>query len=200
VSQHLVLHGVVVKKHADARTLVEFTGLPDATVAKLLAEGVKSGRIVEAQGKYLLAALAKVALDGQYGSIYASLRASPSFMSAYAAFERINVQLKALITDWQTLEFGGARVANDHSDRDYDMQVIDRLGELHERAEGVLAQLTREVPRFAYYTRNLAAALERAEAGAVEWVSDARLPSYHTLWFELHEDLLRLVGRQRQEQ
>jgi hypothetical protein len=199
VSQHLVLHGVAVKKHADARAIVEFTGLPADTVAKLLAECVKSGRIVEAQGKYLVAPLARVALDGQYGSTYASLRASPSFIAAYEAFERINVQLKALITDWQTLEVGGARVANDHSDADYDMRIIDRLGELHERAESVLAQLTREVPRFAYYARNLLAALERAEAGEVEWVSDARLASYHTLWFELHEDLLRLVGRQRQE-
>ena len=32
-----------------------------------------------------------------------------------------------------------------------------------------------------------------------EWVSDARLPSYHTLWFELHEDLLRILGRRRAE-
>jgi len=199
MSQHLVLHGVAVKKHADARSLVEFTGLPEATVTKLLAEGVKSGRIVEAQGKFLLSPLARVALDGQYGSTYASLRASASFMSAYEAFERINVQLKALITDWQTLEVGGARVANDHSDKDYDMRVIDRLGELHGRAEGVLAQLAREVPRLEYYGRNLLGAIERAEDGGLEWVSDARLPSYHTLWFELHEDLLRLVGRQRHE-
>lgn len=199
MSQHLVLHGVAVKKHADARAIVEFTGLSAATVAKLLAECVQSGRIVETQGKYLLAPLARVALDGQYGSTYASLRASPSFVSAYEAFERVNVQLKALVTDWQTLDVGGARVANDHSDEDYDMRVIDRLGELHERAEMIIAQLSREVPRFDYYRRNLIGALERAEAGELEWVSDARLPSYHTLWFELHEDLLRLVGRQRQE-
>ena len=199
MSQHLVLHAVAVKKHAGAAAIVEFTGLPETTATRLLAEGVTSGRIVEAQGKYLLAPLARVALDGQYAATYAALRANPAFMSACDAFERINVQLKALITDWQTLEVGGARVANDHSDADYDLRVIDRLGELHEWAESVVAQLSREVPRFAYYGRNLLGALERAERGAVEWVSDARLPSYHTLWFELHEDLLRLAGRQRQE-
>ncbi len=42
-------------------------------------------------------------------------------------------------------------------------------------------------------------ALERAEGGAIEWVSDARILSYHTVWFELHEDLLRILGRQRSE-
>ena len=41
--------------------------------------------------------------------------------------------------------------------------------------------------------------LEKAEDGAIEWVSDARIESYHTLWFELHEELLRIVGRQRSE-
>jgi hypothetical protein len=199
MSQHLVLHGVAVKKHADARAIAEFAGLSGETTAKLLADCVKSGRVVEAQGKYLLAPLARVALEGQYAAQYASLRANASFLAAYEAFERLNVHLKALITDWQTLVVGGSRVANDHSDKDYDLRVIDRLGELHERAEPILARLTKEVPRFGYYGRNLVGALERAEAGEVEWVSDARLPSYHTLWFELHEDLLRLVGRQRQE-
>lgn len=199
MSLHLVMHGLAVKKHADARALAEFTCLPEAAVAGLLADGVKSGRIVEAQGKYLLAPLARVALDGQYGTTCASLRASAGFISAYEAFERINVTLKALITDWQTMEVGGARVPNDHSDKDYDLRIIDRLGELHERAGGVLARLVGEVPRFACYERALQSALERAEDGAVEWVSDARLPSYHTTWFELHEDLLRLAGRQRQE-
>ena len=42
-------------------------------------------------------------------------------------------------------------------------------------------------------------ALEKAEDGAIEWVSDARIDSYHTVWFELHEELLRLMGRTRVE-
>jgi hypothetical protein len=199
MSLHLVLHGLAVKKLADAPALAEFLGLPTDAVLRLLTEGVASGRIVASQGKYLLAPLARLALDGQYAREYGALRANAPFIAAYEAFERINAQLKALITDWQMLEVGGARVANDHSDKEYDLRIIDRLGELHERAERILENLVREVPRFAYYRRGLLHALERAEDGAVEWVSDARIPSYHTLWFELHEDLLRLLGRQRAE-
>jgi len=45
----------------------------------------------------------------------------------------------------------------------------------------------------------LTAALERAEDGAIEWVSDVRIASYHTVWFEMHEDLLRALGRERVE-
>ena len=38
-----------------------------------------------------------------------------------------------------------------------------------------------------------------AEDGEHEWVSDVRRDSYHTVWFELHEELLRIMGREREE-
>ena len=199
MSRHLVLHAIAVKKHADAGAIAELLGLPAADVGRLLADAVRSGRAIEAQGKHALAPLARVALDGQYSREYAALRADAAFLGAYEAFERINVQLKGLITEWQTLELGGTRVPNDHSDRNYDERIIGKLGDLHERAERILRQLERGVPRFAYYRTKLSAALEKAEDGAVTWVSDVTLPSYHTLWFELHEDVLRLLGRKRVE-
>jgi hypothetical protein len=49
------------------------------------------------------------------------------------------------------------------------------------------------------YAQKLLAALEAAEDGDREWVSDVRRESYHTVWFELHEDLLRIMGRAREE-
>jgi hypothetical protein len=199
VSLHLVLHALAVKKHADAPVLAEFTGLSQPDVARLLGEAAGSGRVVAAQGKYVLAPLARLALDGQYAREYANVRANATFLQAYDNFEQINVQLKTLITDWQTIEVGGARVANDHSDARYDIRIVDRLGNLHERTDRILAQLVQGLPRLEYYRRKLTEALERAEDGHSEWVSDARLPSYHTLWFELHEDLLRILGRRRAE-
>ena len=199
MSLHLVLHALAVKKHADAPVLAEFTGLSQADVARLLGEAAGSGRVVAAQGKYVLAPLARLALDGQYAREYANVRANATFLQAYENFEQINVQLKTLITDWQTIEVGGARVANDHSDASYDIRIVDRLGNLHARMDRILAQLVQGLPRLEYYRRKLTEALERAEDGHSEWVSDARLPSYHTLWFELHEDLLRILGRRRAE-
>jgi hypothetical protein len=199
VSLHLVLHGLAVKKHADTAAIAEFAGIDPQVAATLLAEGVARGRVLEAQGKFMLVPLARVSLANDYSREYRALRTSSTFIAAYEAFERINISLKALITDWQTMTVGGTRVANTHSDPDYDLRIIDRLGELHERADRILAQLAKEVARFDYYRRHLQQALERAEGGTIEWVSDARILSYHTLWFELHEDVLRLLGRQRSE-
>ncbi len=128
-----------------------------------------------------------------------SVRANPEFQAGYAGFERLNATLKQLITDWQTITVRGQRVPNDHSDKDYDARVIDRLGDFHERSEEPLEKLANALPRLTIYRDKLEAALDKAEKGAIAWVSDAKIESYHTVWYELHEDLLRLMQRERSE-
>ncbi len=196
---HQVMHGLAVKKHAKVDEVAKLVDKDPATVSDVLSRSEKEGRVIEVGGKYTLSPLGRIALDSEYSREYDALRQNRDFIEAYEAFEKINTQLKALITDWQTMEVGGERVANDHSNKDHDMEVIDRLGDLHEKADRILARLEAELPRIAYYRDGLLSALERAEDGDIEWVSDAKIPSYHTLWFELHEDLLRLLGRIREE-
>ena len=196
---HLVLHGLAIKKHAGPDEIAGLIGLGPEEAARYLLAAAAGGRAVEANGKYLLSPLARVALESDYSRHYGELRENADFFAAYEAFERLNVQLKALITDWQTMEVGGERVANDHGNAEYDAKLIDRLGDMHERADAILKRLAAGLPRLDYYRRHLLAALERVEDGAIEWVSDAKIESYHTLWFELHEDLLRIVGRTRVE-
>ncbi|MGH8516752.1 MAG: hypothetical protein ACREUE_04770 [Panacagrimonas sp.] len=196
---HLVLHGLAIKKHADAAAVAKLLGLPMERAAAALADAVKRGRANEAQGRFLLAPMARMALDGEYSKYYSDLRANTDFVAAYEGFERVNVELKQLITDWQTMDVAGKRVPNDHSNAAHDQKVIDRLGEMHERADKLFARLSAGLPRLQIYRDHLLQALEKAEDGAIEWISDARIDSYHTVWFELHEELLRLMGRTRGE-
>jgi hypothetical protein len=196
---HLALHGVAIKKHAPAGAVAEAVGLAPARADALLAEAAAGGRLVEAQGAYALTPAGRMILDSQYSRYYDELREDAAFVAAYERFERVNVELKQVITDWQTMDVGGQKVRNDHSNKDYDAEVLDRLGEVHERFEPILAQLIRGLPRLTVYRHKLERALEEAEAGKLQWVSDAKLESYHTVWFEMHEDLLRVLGRQREE-
>ncbi len=196
---HLTLHGLAIKKHAGPADVASVVGLTADRVAELLQQATASGRSVEAQGAYLLSPAGRMILDGQYSRIYADARADQSFVQTYARFERVNNELKHLITDWQMLEVGGQRVRNDHANQEYDAKVLDRLGDLHERFEPILQALRKRVPRLEIYQRKLEHALAQVEAGAVQWMSDAKLESYHTVWFELHEDLLRILGREREE-
>ena len=196
---YLVLHGLAIKKHADAAAIAAAVELDEAEVQAALDEAVAKGRAVRAGEAYSLTPVALLALDGAYSKLFAAQRGDESFGAAYQRFEAINRDLKALMTVWQTIEIDGESVLNDHTNKDYDDRLIDRLGALHERAEAILQQLSAGLPRLAIYARKLETALEKAEDGAIEWVSGARIESYHTVWFELHEDLLRILGRTRQE-
>lgn len=196
---HLALHGLALRKHAAPAAVAEITGLSSAAVGALLADASARGRVAEAQGAYALSPAGRMILEGQYARLYADERTDAGFRQAYDRFERINTELKQLITDWQTVEIGGERVRNDHGNADYDARILDRLGDLHERFEPVLASLCARLPRLKIHAERLTRALERAEDGGIEWVSDARLDSYHTVWFEMHEDLLRILGRVREE-
>jgi len=139
-------------------------------------------------------------LDERNAEEYAELRADPAATAAYERFERINRELLGLFTDWQMIpSAGGERVPNDHSDADYDHAVVDRLGALHERSEKVLDRFAALVPRIGVYPRRLEDAYDKVLAGEHEFVSGARIDSYHTVWFELHEDLLRMLGRKRED-
>jgi hypothetical protein len=196
---HQLLHGLAIKKHATPREIAPLIGMPEALVVSLLDQATKTGRAIAADGKYTLSPLAQVALHFDYSRHCAELRATPAFLAAYEDFERINIELKTLITRWQTIDAGGTRLPNDHSNRDYDLRIIDQLGQLHERAEILFGKFAQVLPRFEYYNTRLMAALELAESGKIQWVSSPSIESYHTLWFELHEDLLRLLGRIRSE-
>lgn len=196
---HLVMHGLAIKKHATPEDVAGVLGLDPDAVRETLTKLVAAKRVVEAQGRYLLAPAARMLLDADYSRFYQDVRASAEFQAGYAGFERLNVVLKQIVTDWQTLPVRGERVPNDHADKAYDERIIDRLGDLHERAEPVLRQLASVLPRMGIYLDKLGAALEKAERGAIVWVSDAKIESYHTVWFEMHEDLLRMMQREREE-
>jgi hypothetical protein len=198
-NRDLVFHATAIKRHAPAAAIAALAGLPVEQAQGELDAALASGRAMEAKGAYALTPLAGVALQARYAGHFAALREDPGFHGAYEQFERINNRLKQIITDWQTLTVGGQKVPNDHSDKAHDATVIDRLGALHEQAEAILAKLATGLPRLKYYGDKLLAALEKAEDGEAEWVSDVRRDSYHTVWFELHEELLRIMGRERQE-
>lgn len=196
---HLVMHAVAIKKHAAPDAIASVAGLPAARVAAALEMGVAKGRLVEADGRYVLTPAGRLMLDGEYSRYYGELRADGRFSGGYERFEVVNRELKQLITDWQTVDIGGKRVANDHSNKEHDARILDRLAALHERFEPILKGLVTCTPRLAVYAKKLEAALNKAEDGDHAWVSDAKTESYHTVWFELHEDLLRLLGRVRDE-
>ena len=197
--RQLAYHGLAIKRLATAAAVADLVQLPEPVVAAQFAGAVASGRALAAKGGFTLTPLARVALEASYGGLYGAIRDDAAFEASYQRFELVNRSLKQVVTDWQTMDLRGERVANDHSDEAYDQKVIDRLADVHEKIEPVLRALAGTLPRLGVYLRKLTEALEKAEDGDIVWVSDIRRESYHTVWFELHEDLLRIMGTERDE-
>jgi pyruvate,orthophosphate dikinase len=105
--------------------------------------------------------------------------------------------MKDTVTAWQ-LRDADAQVLNDHSDPGYDRSVLERLGALHVDASAWLTPLRTAWPRIAGYGIRLDRAAEAAAAGDGRFVASPRVDSYHGIWFELHEELIRLAGRTRE--
>lgn len=199
IHQLLVLHGLAVKKAGDAASIAAVLGVDQNDVREGLDEAVAAGRAIGARGAFMPTPAGREWLALQYPVACADLRTDERFLNAYERFELLNKEILHLFTRWQTVTIGGATVANDHVDEDYDNRLIDELGDIHERTEPIIDGFTEVRDRFGAYGRRLAEAYDRVLAGDHEWFSGAKLDSYHTVWFELHEDLLRLLGRTRQE-
>lgn len=113
---------------------------------------------------------------------------------AYERFLPLNRELVRVCTDWQ-VRAGG--VPNDHRDARYDWSVLDRLHAIDERVGPIASRLGRGIERFAPYRPRLRAALARVDSGDIEWLNSPRFDSYHTVWMQLHEDLLLALGADR---
>ncbi|WP_448579833.1 hypothetical protein [Thermaurantiacus sp.] len=196
---HAVLHGLAVLKHADPAAIARRMQVPLPKVEAVLALAEAHGRVVTVGGRHMLTPLARLALAASYSREHAGLRANPEFRAALARFEEVNRELKALMTQWQTIAVGGEVVPNTHDDPAHDARIIDRLGRFHDRVVPLLDDLSRLVPRLAVYAAALDSALTHAEDGDIAFVADVGIESYHSLWFDLHEELLRLSGTERQE-
>lgn len=193
------MHGLAIKKFGTPTAVAELLGAAEGEVQSGLEAAVGEGLAMGAKGAFMLTPKGQQALAAEYPAQFAAHRADAALSAGYERFEGINTELKQLITDWQTMTVAGETVPNDHSDADYDNRIIDRLGELHERAAPMLAGLAAKLPRLKRYAERLAHALDKAESGEIAFVSGAKIDSYHTVWFELHEDLIRVLDRKRDD-
>lgn len=195
----LALHGLGVKKAGSFEEIGRIMGLAPDKVEAVFVAASADGFIVGARGTFMLTPAGHAKLKEVYAISFKDLRENESFVKGYERFELVNRKLLALFTAWQAVTKAGTSVPNDHSDFEYDNRIIDDLGVIHERSQPIITSFSRELPRFSIYEERLSAAYDKVLSGQTEYVSGVRLDSYHTIWFELHEDLLRLLGKTREE-
>jgi hypothetical protein len=183
--------------------LAEATGLEPTDVAAPLADLAADGLAREHTG-----ALAGWALTPAGRAEHARLAgtevdragARGAVRGAYDGFRALNAAVLDACSRWQVRELGGEMVVNDHRDPTYDAAVVADLARLEQRARPVLSTLAASLDRYGGYGPQLRRAVERVEAGDGDWFTRPVMPSFHTVWFELHEDLLTTLGLDRESE
>ena len=115
----------------------------------------------------------------------------------YQGFLGVNQRLIDACTAWQLRTVDGLEVANDHADAAHDASVLVELDVVDGVAGPVCDELGAALERLAGYGPRLAAARARVQAGETDWLTRPTIDSYHTVWFELHENLLMTLGIER---
>ena len=194
-----VLRALAIKGFATVENLADAVQCGGTEVQPVLDELIAAGLAEPSAGAFRLTPAGRGRGQALLGEDRDGWGAGQA-LSALDAFLALDGSMKEIVTAWQMREVDGAQAFNDHSDADYDARVLERLASLQEDADAWLAPLVAGLPRLDAYRARLALAAERARGGDGRYVASPRVDSYHSAWFELHEDLIQLAGKTRAEE
>lgn len=120
----------------------------------------------------------------------------PAIEAAFGRFRELNPLVLQTCTAWQLRPLNGSAQINDHADPVYDKRILRQLVAVDRGGQEVCNDLSMSLDRFADYGPRLAYAVHRALGGCGAFVTED-LNSFHSLWFQLHEDLLVTLGQSR---
>jgi hypothetical protein len=187
----------MVKGFADAAAMARCAGVDEETARAVLERLVRDGLAVERTGRIQGFTLTPDGKDAHRELIANDplRQRRDELVEWYAAFEKVNEQLKEVCTAWQLVDGPAGPAPNDHSDAEYDAAVVDRLRGVHDEVVLLLAEAGDQ--RLERYARRLGEAMDAVAAGDVSRLTTPLNESYHDIWMELHHDLLASFDRQR---
>jgi len=194
----LVLNYLDVFKTANEEALKSL-GLSENELKLILKNLSQEGLIRRTNSEWIIEESGEEMIRSYRERLIRESGRSEEFMKYCEEFERLNKEFKELVTRWQLKDEGGMLVPNDHSDPDYDFKIIEKLSMVHEKTMNVLKKICEIVPAFKIYAKRLENALNLLMNGNLEYMVDKSKESYHEVWFELHESLLKISGMKRVE-
>ncbi|MGF1598115.1 MAG: transcriptional regulator [Acidimicrobiales bacterium] len=201
---HLVLHALRLKGFAPAGVVADLYDLDPAEVASALPaladEGLVSARRggISPQG-WTLTAAGRAEDDRLSGAELDAAGTRPLVEDVHRRFRSLNRIALDVITRWQVVD-PDEGILNHHDDPVRDAALRAELATVDAEAQDLLDDLETALPRTRIHRPRLAAARARVDDGDVEWMAGASIDSYHTVWFELHEDLLVTLGIDRSDE
>jgi hypothetical protein len=199
----LALHVLRVRGVTATNEIAAATGLDESVVADAMASHQAHDLVTLRTGSLAGWALTRFGRDEDAQCAARELDDAGLRLTVdgrYREFLELNPQLLRLCTDWQLLPPADNKTPpelNRHDDPDYDADVLARLAKVDSAAQPICAGLADALARFGSYGPRLAEARRHVAAGDHDWMTKPMIDSYHSVWFELHEDLLATLGIER---
>ena len=177
------LHALRVRGVASAADVARIAGIeaPGLALAALLEAGLAQG-----DGEYYVATAAGLERDAENSARLLGADAEALATIYDDRFLPVNVRFKALATAWQEQ---GERI-----------ELIEEAAEVHDQIDAVLAAAAACAPHLDRYRARLGQAMDAFLSGQGSALAGAGEDTYHSTWFELHEDLIATLGRSREKE
>lgn len=182
-----ILHRLSMKGLAETD---ELAAELDADVADVQSEleTLQAEGIVETEGFWYITDEGEVHLDASLRDRFTESQIE-QLEANIDEFSVMDEELKELASEWQAPD-GDLSTA----------ELLDQLGALQQSVESFFRDHDERVySEYRAYLDDLETALEEIEAGNEEYFTGAEVSSYHTVWFRLHDDLLRTLGIERDD-
>ncbi|MFB6529235.1 MULTISPECIES: transcriptional regulator [unclassified Streptomyces] len=201
----LALHAVRLKGVADDDEAAARYGLDAEVVREALldheARGWVTRRAFAGTRGWTLTDSGRAEGERQLAGELAAAGLGPFVRERYETFLAHNARCLRACTDWQVRPDGAGRLAvNDHGDAAWDGRVLDELTALGGVIDLLSDELGTRIGRLGGYGPRFTGALARVRRGELSWVDRVKEDSCHTVWMELHEDLLATLGIARGEE
>ena len=196
----LVLHVLRLKGFVDVDVIAPASGQPEPVVDAALQSLSHAGYVKRREGRiggWSLTTPGRIEGEKRLAAELDRCGCRAVVERAFEAFVAINQPFLALCTRWQLRELDGAQVVNDYHDMTYDAQLIAELDQVDDAVQPICASLAGALARFGYYNGRFAVARLRVHDGELDWFTKPMIDSYHSVWFELHENLLATLNIER---
>lgn len=193
----LVLHTLRLKGFVDA-DVVAFTCRQHDHVVEDLLEALRDrGLVARRDGRisgWSLTREGRAEGERQLAAEIDALHCRPLVADAYRRFLVLNEPFLETCTRWQLRDGADGLRTNNHDDGSYDAEIIGELDRLDDEVQSICSDLAAVLERFSYYNGRFAVARLRVHDGELDWFTKPMIDSYHSVWFELHENLLATLN------
>ncbi len=201
-TEDLALHGVRILGFASSGRVAARFGLDADEVDELLLDHEARGWVTQSAfggtSGWSLTPAGRAENERRLAAELAAAAARPVVAAAYQTFLPLNLRLTRAVTDWQIRPTRPEPMsANDHADFAWDQRVLRSLTTIGGEIRLVVGPVALLLARFSGYADRYADALLHVEHGQGRWLDAPDRDSVHTVWMQLHEDLVATLGIER---